>query len=66
MNTAPTIRDFLIGALRVTLAATPTGFRVASQRSDAPATRTAQDFAGWTTAAARFDALVSAARAVQS
>lgn len=63
--TLSTVRDSLIGALRVTLAPTPTGYRVASQRSDAPATRTAQDFAGWTTAAARFDELVAAAATVQ-
>lgn len=60
------VRDRLIGVLRVTLAATPSGFVVASERTDDPATRTAAKFSGWSAAVANFDALVSAAATVQA
>lgn len=63
---APIVRERLVGdcalgVLRVTLAATPSGFVVASERTGAPLTRTVSAPVGFDAAAARFDALVSAA-----
>ena len=66
MSTAPIVRERLVGdctlgVLRVTLASTPSGFVVASERTGAPSTRTVSAPSGFDAAAARFDALVSAA-----
>lgn len=63
---SPAVRDRIVGALRITLFWTPLGFVAASERTGDSTTRTADAPCGWTAAAARFDRLVSAARAVQS
>ena len=55
------VGDCTLGVLRITLASTPSGFVVASERTGAPSTRTASAPSGFDAAAARFDALVSAA-----
>lgn len=63
---SPAVRDRIVGALRITLVWTALGFVVASERTGAPATRTAGKPTGWSAAAARFDDLVSAAATVQA
>ena len=57
VTTRSAIRDTRVGTLRVVLSATPTGYAVTTHDSATNARDTAE-FAGWTTAAARFDSIV--------
>jgi hypothetical protein len=58
VTTRSALRDTRVGTLRVVLAATPTGYAVTTHDSATNA-RTVAEFAGWTTAAARFDSTVT-------